>query len=165
MLPRTAAPHVPRSVVAAAADGRPLRLSTKALLLEMSWHLERQAAHLGAPAVVMSAFQTAERFTPATRRRYAGLAEDAAFVGAVGVGIGPGLAGGVRSGHLWPGDPLVDEWAVVVLGPHFAAALAATDLHDTGPEAERRFAYVLTYDRDRVVAAASSLMARITRSP
>jgi DICT domain-containing protein len=71
----------------------------------------------------------------------------------------------VRGGHLWPDDPLVDEWAVVVVGPHFAAALAAADLHDRGPDADRRFAYVLTYDRDRVIAAASSLMARIVRTP
>jgi DICT domain-containing protein len=165
MLGRTAAAPVDRSVVAAAAGGRPLRASTKALLLEMSWHLERQAAVLGAPTVVLGAFQTADRFTPATSRRYAALAAQAALVGAVGVGMGPDPAAGVRGGHLWPDDPLVDEWAVIVLGPHFAAALAAADLHDTGPDVDRRFAYVLTYDRDRVVAAASSLMARIVRTP
>ena len=165
MLGRTAAAPVDRSVVAAAAGGRPLRSSTKALLLEMSWHLERQAAALGAPAVVLGAFQTADRFTPATCRRYAALAGDAALVGAVGVGMGPEPAAGVRGGHLRPDDPLVDEWAVVVVGPHFAAALAAADLHDPGPDPDRRYAYVLTYDRDRVIAAASSLMARIVRTP
>ena len=165
MLGRTAATPVDRSVVAAAAGGRPLRSSTKALLLEMSWHLERQAAVLGAPTVVLGAFQTSDRFTPGTGRRYAALADEAALVGALGVGLGTDPAPGVRGGRLWPDDPLVDEWAVVVLGPHFAGALAAADLHDTGPDMDRRFAYVLTYDRDRVIAAASSLMARIVRTP
>ena len=32
-------------------------------------------------------FETAERFTPATRRRYAALAEGAAFVAALGAGL------------------------------------------------------------------------------
>lgn len=154
-----------RSVVAAAAGGRPLSRSTKPLLLEMSWHLERQAAQLGAPGVVLSAFQTDERFTPATRGRYAALARDAAFVGALGVGMDEQPAPGVRGGHLWRDDPLVDEWAVAVVGPHFAAALAAIDLHDRGPDAERRFDYIVTYDRDRVLAVAASLMARIARHP
>jgi DICT domain-containing protein len=71
----------------------------------------------------------------------------------------------VRGGHLVPDDPLVDEWAVAVVGPHFAAALAAVDLGDAGPERERRFDYILTYDRDRVLAVASSLMARISGVP
>lgn len=151
------------SVVTAAAAGRPLQRSTKPLLLEMSWHLERQAAELGGPGVVLSAFQTGDRFTPATSRRYTDLAARAAFVGALGVGMADPPAPGVRGGHLLVDDPLVDEWAVAVIGPHFAAALAAVDLHDDGPEDERRFDYIVTYDRDRVLAVASSLMGRIAR--
>ncbi len=156
---------VHQSVAAAAAGGRPLGRSTKPLLLEMSWHLERQAAQLGAPAVVLSAFQTDGRFTPATRRRYGALARDAAFVGALGVGMAEDPAPGVRGGHLWDDDPLVDEWAIAVVGPHFAAALAAVDLHDGGPEAARRFDYIITYDRDRVLTVAASLLARIAKRP
>jgi diguanylate cyclase (GGDEF)-like protein/PAS domain S-box-containing protein len=53
------------------------------------------------------------------------------------------------------------EWDIVVLGPHFAAALVARDLGDTGPERSRRFEYAITHDRDLVIAAADSLMARI----
>lgn len=162
---RPAPAAAPPSVVAAAAGDQPLRRSTKPLLLEMSWHLERQAGQLGAPGVILSAFQTDERFTPATRRRYTALAADAAFVGALGVGMDEQPAPGVRGGHLWTDDPLVDEWAVAVVGPHFAAALAAVDLHDDGPDADRRFDYVVTYDRDRVLAVATSLMARVTRHP
>ncbi len=54
------------------------------------------------------------------------------------------------------------EWAVAVLAPHFAAALLARDLGDDGPDADRRFEFALTYDRERVAAAARSLMSHIT---
>lgn len=150
------------STVLAAAGGRPLRRSTKPLLLEMSWMLERQAFELGRPGVVLSGFQTAERFTGASQARYAALANRLAFVGVLGAGMSDEPAPGVRSGSLYLEDPLVDEWAVAVVGPHFASALAARDLGDDGPDELRRFDYILTYDRDRVLAVASTLMSRIT---
>src|SRR3954467_7581263 len=53
------------------------------------------------------------------------------------------------------------EWSVVVLGPHFAAALVGRDLGDTGPDRERRFAFATVYDRALVIAAARTLVARI----
>jgi DICT domain-containing protein len=67
----------------------------------------------------------------------------------------------VRGAHIGDGDPLLGEWSVAVLGPHFAAALVAVDLGDTGPENERRFDFALTYDRDLVVEAASALVRRV----
>jgi hypothetical protein len=51
----------------------------------------------------------------------------------------------------------------VVLGPHFAGALAAVDLGDTGPDMDRRFGYALTYDRPTVVEAARTLTRRVER--
>jgi diguanylate cyclase (GGDEF)-like protein/PAS domain S-box-containing protein len=53
------------------------------------------------------------------------------------------------------------EWDVVVLGPHFAAALLARDLGDTGPDLQRTFEYALTYDRDTVIRAAQALLIRV----
>ena len=47
------------------------------------------------------------------------------------------------------------EWDVVVIGPHFAAALLARDLGDTGPDMQRTFDDALTYDRDTVIRAAA----------
>lgn len=150
-----------RSPFAAVAGARPRRRSTKRLLVEMSKHLERQALDQGAATVLLGAFQSAERFTPATRRRYVGIAPNVAFVGALGAGLGPEPAAGVRGASFGPDDPLASEWAVVALGPHFAAALCALDLGDDGEDEERRFDFVLTYDRDLVVEAARSLMDRI----
>jgi hypothetical protein len=139
----------------------PVRRATKALLLALSHHLEAQGGRQEDGGVVLGAFQTAGRFTPATRRRYAALAAHAALVGAFGVGLEPAPAPGVRGARLATDDPLRDEWSVVVLGPHFAGALVAVDLGDEGPDAERRFDFAVTYDRDLVVEAGAALMARI----
>jgi EAL domain-containing protein (putative c-di-GMP-specific phosphodiesterase class I) len=162
LAPPAAATSIMRSPMAAAAAGRPSRRSTKPLLLEMSRHLERQALQQGSSAVVLGAFQTADRFTPATAARYRQLGERAAFVAAMGVGMPREPAPGVRGGELQPDDPLADEWAVAIVGPHFVAALAARDLGDRGPDRDRRFDYVLTYERSLVLAIADSLMARVT---
>ncbi len=79
----------------------------------------------------------------------------------LGVGLGPEPAPGVRGATLAENDALRDEWSVVVLAPHFAGALVAVDLGEIGPEDERRFDFALTYDRDLVITAASSLMRRV----
>jgi DICT domain-containing protein len=64
----------------------------------------------------------------------------------------------VRGTALGGDDPLRGEWNVIVVGPHFAGALVARDLADTGRDAERRFTYALTYDRDLVLEAARALL-------
>lgn len=141
---------------------RKLRIATKRHLVSVSRHLEDQAGSLGEAAVLLSGFQTHSRFTPATRRRYRELAKRAAFVGAFGLSMGEHPEPGVRGAAIDRDDPLVNEWDVAVVAPHFAALLAARDLGDDGPDLDRRFEFVVTYDRDLVVEAASSLMARIS---
>jgi DICT domain-containing protein len=68
---------------------------------------------------------------------------------------------GVRGAHLAADDPVRGEWDVVVLTPHFAAALLARDLGDTCADEDRRFSYALTYDRNTVVKAAGALLSRV----
>lgn len=143
------------------APHRPVERSTKPLLIAMSLQLEDEAAALGRDVVVLSAFQTAERFTPATARRYEALAAKAAFVAAFGVELSAVPVPGVRGARLASDDALSGEWSVVVIGHHFAAALVARDLGDRGPEAQRRFDFAVTYDRELAVAAAATLMRRI----
>lgn len=134
---------------------------TKPLLLSISMQLEQQALSIGSGAVVVAAFQSAERFTPATRKRYARLAKGAAFVAALGVGMDAEPLEGVRGANLPLNDVLLGEWSIVVIGPHFAGALVARDLGDDGPDHERRFDFAVTYNRDLVVDAANSLIRRI----
>jgi DICT domain-containing protein len=87
----------------------PTRQSTKGLLVEMSKHLEAQAARLSSPGIVLAAFQDAEHFTTSTARRYQELASRCSLVAAIGVGLGSDPAPGVRGDHIGPDDLLVDE--------------------------------------------------------
>ena len=162
-LPRTAnaplAGTTPYQVVSAERDHR---RADKRLLLAISHHLEDQALTLGAGAVVLSAFQEAERFTEATHRRYARLAAGAAFVAALGGDMSTEPAPGVRGASLRGNDGLAGEWSIAVIGPHFAGALTALDLGDSGPDMDRCFDFCLTYDRELVTEAAAALMRRVT---
>ena len=59
------------------------------------------------------------------------------------------------------GDPISHEWAIAVVGPHFAAALVAHERRGAGAGGEREYDYVLTYDRERATAVAAALTARV----
>gem|GEM_PF-518857 len=136
--------------------------ATKSLLLPMSHHLEHRALRIGEGAVILSAFQDVKHFTPKTVRRYETLARGASLVAALGVGLGHEPVPGVRGAWIEEDDPLAGEWSVVVLGPHFAGALVAQDLGDSGPDRERRFDFAMVYDRGLVIAAAQTLLSRIS---
>jgi DICT domain-containing protein len=141
------------------------RSAKKSLLIEVSKHLERQAIRSGEATVVLAAFQDARFFTAATRRRYATLARSAAFVGALGEDMPGKPMPGVRGGLITEVDPLVGEWDIAVIGPHFAATLVARDLGDDGPDSDRRFHFILSHNRELAIAVASSLMTRISAQP
>lgn len=138
-----------------------LRRSSKRLLVELSKQLEREAVRLGPTSVVAATFQYARHFAGPTRQRYAELAAATGFVCVLGEGLSETPMPGVRGATLTSGDPVLGEWDVVVLSPHFSAALLARDLGDDGPEMERRFEYALTYDRETVVLAAQALLSRV----
>ena len=175
-LPRPLAPPPARPVHIGASDPEvnaagpfaqaaatiPARRARKALLIEMTKHLERQAMRSGEAAAVLSCFQHVAFFTPATRRRYGELAQSAAFVGILGQEMPAVPMPGVRGGPLPPSDPLVREWGIAVVGPHFAACLVARDLGDDGPDPQRRFDFVLSHDRQLTISVATALISRIS---
>ena len=140
---------------------RPVRRATKRLLLPMTRRLESHAATSPHGAVVLTALQSARNFSPGTVSRYAELARSATFVGALGVDVSGSPADGVRGACVREDDPIVDEWTLTVVCPHFAAALVARDLGDDGADLDRRFDFAVTYDRALVVDAGRNLMARI----
>ncbi|MFQ1001282.1 diguanylate cyclase domain-containing protein [Modestobacter sp. SSW1-42] len=145
--------------------GTELRVAPKALLIELSKHLERQAMRLGETCVVAATFQEARHFTPATTQRYRDLVSRTGFVCALGADLPLEPVPGLRGAHLDPADPVRGEWDVVVLSPHFSAALLARDLGDGGPDAQRRYEYALTYERTTVEQAGVSLVARVAARP
>jgi diguanylate cyclase (GGDEF)-like protein/PAS domain S-box-containing protein len=146
-------------------DGTRLRTAPKALLIELSKHLERQAMRLGDTCIVAATFQEARHFTPATALRYRDLVARTGFVCALGEDLPLEPLPGVRGADLASTDPVRGEWDVVVLSPHFSAALLARDLGDLGPDLERRYEYALTYERHTVERAGVSLVSRVAAQP
>jgi EAL domain-containing protein (putative c-di-GMP-specific phosphodiesterase class I) len=138
-----------------------IRTGPKGMLLGISQHLENQGLALETPPVVFGAFQDARHFTPQTADRYAQLAARCPLVTALGADLPPEPVAGVRGASLGPDDALRGEWVVVVVGAHYAGALIAQDLGDSGPDRERRFAFSLTHDHETVLAAARSLLSRV----
>ena len=86
------------------------------------------------------------------------------MVCALGVGMPPSPAPGVRGTALSVRDPLASEWTVVVLGAHKCAALIARDLGDVGEDGDREFEFTVTYDCALVTAAAQSIAGRLSPS-
>lgn len=151
----------PRSPVALVHARRGVTVGRKDVLLSVSKALEAQALELGEHAIVVSTFQDVRYFTPPTVARYTRLGASAALVAALGVGMDAEPAVGVRGACLDPDDALRGEWDIAVLGPHYAGALVARDLGDGGPDRERRFEFVLTFDRELVIEVAATLISRV----
>jgi len=141
--------------------GTQLKRAPKRLLVQLSRQLERQAAQLGKTCIVAATFQEARHFTPGTVDRYRDLAARTGFVAALGNDLSLQPLPGVRGAVLDADDPIRAEWDVVVVSPHFGAALLARDLGDDGPDLDRTFEYALTYRRETVLAAAHALMLRV----
>ena len=130
----------------------------------MAQELQQHAATLAEPPpVVLAAVHRASAFSGETERRYAALVDSCAFVGVAGIDMPRTPAPGVRGVALRPHDPLADQWVVVVLSPVYYGALIARVVDKTAPEPE--YEYVLTNDRDTVVAAADTLMRRMGAVP
>jgi diguanylate cyclase (GGDEF)-like protein/PAS domain S-box-containing protein len=142
-----------------------VRHAPKRLLIQLSKHLEREASRLGRPAMVTATFQHARHFTPQTVARYTKLAATVGFVGALGEDLSAEPAPSVRGATLSEGDPVLGEWDVTVVAPHYAAALLARDLGDGGPDLDRNFEFALTFERQTVVAATHAILARIAARP
>ncbi|MFG1604712.1 EAL domain-containing protein [Actinoplanes sp. NPDC049265] len=141
--------------------GRRIRLAPKHLLVPVSRTLELMALQDTVPPMLFAAFEHARFFPPAVVRRFTELAARLPFVAALGVGMPPDPAPGVRGGALAGHDPLAREWTVVVLGAHTSAALMARDLGDSGPDRDRRFEFAVSYDRGLVTAAAHAMVGRL----
>ncbi|GAA1877967.1 EAL domain, c-di-GMP-specific phosphodiesterase class I (or its enzymatically inactive variant) [Williamsia serinedens] len=156
--PRTELP----TPYAIASQGVRPRRGTKQLLIEMSKSLEAQAAGVGHSMIVIGTFQHKRHFTTETSKRWHLLSEATGFAGVYGVGLEDRIEGNVQHAPLAPEDDLVNEWTVAVLGPHYAALLSARDLHDNGPDLDRTFDFVQSFDRVTVTQAVNSILSRFT---
>jgi EAL domain-containing protein (putative c-di-GMP-specific phosphodiesterase class I) len=155
---QVAGPQDDRTPFAVVSSKRPVRRTTKADLMPLSRHLEALALEGPEPPVLLACFQHSRHFSAATARRFTRIAAHSPLVAALGEGLTPIPARGVRGADLAFGDLLRGEWNVIVVGPHRAAALVAHDLGDGGTDGNRRFDFALTHDRPLVIEAARSLL-------
>lgn len=145
-----------------AEDHLRFRIASKRVLLPLSKQLEQRAIEAGPAVFLFSSFQKAHHFTKGTAARYAQLAANSALVAAFGAELDAEPAPGVRGITVSADDPLAEEWVVVVVAPHYAAALVARDIGDRpAEEMDRRFEFAMTHDRQLVSSLGRSLMSRI----
>jgi EAL domain-containing protein (putative c-di-GMP-specific phosphodiesterase class I) len=144
----------PFEIVATAAE---VGHTEKRFLTALARHLENQVDAHGPRGLLLVSFEQRFRPSRATIERLTALAERSAFTGLLGVDDelrSPTF----RCSQSPPGDPIADEWNVIVLGPHYSAALVARGwpADEEGPS--RRFDYSVTHNRELVTAAARSLL-------
>ncbi|WP_378145982.1 EAL domain-containing protein [Cnuibacter sp. UC19_7] len=154
----TSAPlaRTPYEVVSARVETKP---SNRELLVQMSVFLEARARTSGDSAVVLATFQESSNISPSTLERYTDLAAECGLVIVYARGVSPALlATGSRVHDIVDGDPLVDEWDIVVLTADFAAALVARE-SDPAHHEKGDYRFALTHERALVVEAARSLLA------
>jgi EAL domain-containing protein (putative c-di-GMP-specific phosphodiesterase class I) len=143
-----------------AVRDRRLSRGTEPLLRPLSRHLEHHGLDAADPTVLLAGFQDADRFGEATRRRYEEVAKRGVLTAVLGRDMPTEPGPGIRGARLDPSDPITQEWAVIVLGSEFAGALLAKER--VGESAV--FDFVVTHDRELVIAAAQPLIRRILAS-
>lgn len=141
----------------------PLAITEKRFLVQLSHYLENEVDAHGPAALLLVNYQAHTHVDATARDRLAQLTRRSAFTVAFGSGLAAavGTDSRIRSGEVGPGDPIGDEWIVVVLGPHYAVALVARDLGDRVARPYRRFEYAVTHDRDLVLRAALTFLSRV----
>jgi DICT domain-containing protein len=151
-----AAPATPFGAV----HERRISQGTRQLLAPLSRHLEYRGLEAMDPVVLLACFQDVDRFGEPTRRRYEHLATRGVFTAILARDMPTEPGSGIRGARLEPSDPITQEWAVIVLGIQFAAALLAKErANDRGV-----FDFVVTHDRDAAIAAARPVIRRIVAS-
>lgn len=139
------------------AETTPQR-APKHSLLHISEHLEERAGQDRRGCVLLTSFQDRRFFSARKRQRYEDLARYTALTVVLAEDLDTWEQPRFHIGAPRPGSVLPQEWVVIVVEPHYAAAFVARDCGDTGPDSQRRFDYFYTHNRDLVIAAARSFM-------
>ncbi|MGH2684374.1 MAG: EAL domain-containing protein [Actinomycetota bacterium] len=112
----------PFDVISGTGEGKRMPV---AKVLELIRDAERESIDDLSRNVVLACFGGRGLFTPDIAARYADLAREAVFVGAVGLGLPQEPAPGVRSTPLDERDALAHQLAVAIVGPDRSVAVAA----------------------------------------
>lgn len=150
------------SAVDAATAGLKTRIVREQTVSELYRHIERIAATADSPPMLLVTLRGDESLYATTHDRYATIAERSPLVAVFGRNppVVPGSR--IRMVTLEPGDPLLGQSVILVLGPDTAAGLIARDLdHSSGRSRDRRFEMAITFDREHVTRAVTELLDRM----
>lgn len=134
-------------------------------LRHITANLEEHAIEAHEAGVVLAGLQDARFFGTGQQERYRLIAERNALTVVLGQDVGDVAEPRYRTASLLPGSAVQRDWLMIVLTPYFAAAFAARDCGDEGPEDERRFDYVYTHDPDLVITAGRSFLQELEDGP
>jgi EAL domain-containing protein (putative c-di-GMP-specific phosphodiesterase class I) len=161
----TFAPAEHHSTMETAIAGLPTRTVRKQTLTALSHHIGGIAATAQNAPIVLATLRPDEQLDLHTEQMYSAIAERSPLVAVFGQHGWQGLGPRVRGVTLHRDDPLLRESTLLVLGPETACGLIARER--PGPAAppadaeRRRFDMVITYDHQRVTAAARPLLDRL----
>jgi diguanylate cyclase (GGDEF)-like protein len=143
----------------------PTQRAAKQALLHISQHLEEQITAGNHASVLLAGFQDRAYFSPMKRQRYQQLSRLTALTVVLAEGLATAAEPQFHVGPLQAGSRMGQEWVVIVIKPHYAAAFVAKDCGDEGRDGDRRFDYGYTHDRDLVIAAARSYLQELVIHP
>jgi EAL domain-containing protein (putative c-di-GMP-specific phosphodiesterase class I) len=141
------------------------RIVRKQTVTELARHLGRIAITAETPPMILFTLKDSEDVQELSSRTLSLIAESSPLVAVFGKHLPTELGPQVRQVRLDDDDPLTRESTVLVLGPDTAAALIARErtFPACGPDGDgdRRYEMSITFDRERVTAAARSLLDRL----
>jgi len=158
LLPRVLDRRVPPGPFAVLAGGAGIRVTSRAAVYEVARQLLAQAVVLEpAPVVLVSAGRPG--LAPAWLATMLQGLSTHSVVAAIGLPDAVDHLAAVRTGVLDDGDPAADDFAVVVIGGGFAAALTARPtLSDPDGEA---LDLVVTFEQGLVCAVGNAVLHRL----
>jgi EAL domain-containing protein (putative c-di-GMP-specific phosphodiesterase class I) len=160
--PMPAVGDTPFEVLAASCD---FAISPKSLLVGLAAQLESHGGEHNEACALLTCFQRAEFFGARTRDRYGQLAARNAYTVVLAEGLEPLTLPGLQLAPLERSSKMCQEWVTIVIGPHYAAALVAQDLGDERPDPDRRFRFIYSHDRGKVIDAARTYLRHLNPVP
>jgi EAL domain-containing protein (putative c-di-GMP-specific phosphodiesterase class I) len=133
--------------------------ATSATLESFAHYLEQRCSIDPEPPVVLACLRGAQLPSGAPLALLEMIARNTSFAAAFAEELPHHPVPGVRMIKLAEDDPLTHEWVLAVIGPHFAALLAARPRDTAG---EETLSLGLSYHRPTVLRAAKTLLHRIT---
>ena len=166
--PARSTPRAPAGTaptLAAAIAGLPARTVRTPTLAALYEHIGGIAASAQDAPIVLATVGADESLDPQTWQMYSAIAETSPLVAVFAQHPPAGLGPRVRSVRIDRRDPLLRDSTILVLGPETACALVARERTCRAGQSldaeKRRFDMVITYNHDRVTAAARPLLDRL----